>query len=108
MGLFDSAVVAATCKPTTEEEPESGEVATVKKADPYGTNREKNELVIDGPHGDFHVFRITIPIGKDGYYKDFPELDSEQAIKTVIDLITEVSEKDLCRQTGMVAGVGLN
>jgi hypothetical protein len=95
MGLFDSAVFAAACKPIAATDKESEEGATVKKTNPYGTNREKNELVIETHHGDFHVFRVTIPIGKDGYYKDFPDFDSEQAIKTVIDLITEVAEKDL-------------
>jgi hypothetical protein len=95
MGLFDSSAIASAYKLTTEIGSDNEEVIAVQPTNPYGTNQEKNELAMVPPPGDFHVFRITIPILKNGYYKDFPEFDGEQAITAIMELIAEVSETQL-------------
>lgn len=66
-------------------------VATVPN-DPYGTACKKNELAIVQTPGDFEIYRLTMPIGKDGTYKDFPDYDTGTAIESVMDMIGEIDE----------------
>jgi hypothetical protein len=88
MGLFDAAVIAAAFKTTTETNNNTGEWTVVKSANPYGTKLGKNELAIAALPGDFQIFRFTIPIKKNGDYKDFHEFDEIQAI-TTLELTTD-------------------
>ena len=66
--------------------------ATTAPSDPYGTSRKKNELAIAASPGDFEVYRLTMPIQKNGLYKDFPDYDAGAAIKAVMDMIGEIDE----------------
>jgi hypothetical protein len=95
MGLFDSVDIAAAFKTTAETDETTGEWTLVKPTDLYGTKREKNELAIAALPGDFQIYRFTIPILKNGKYKDFPEFGSVKAITTLMELITDIQETHL-------------
>jgi hypothetical protein len=95
MGLFDSAVIAAAFKTTTEPDDNTGEWTVVKPTNPYGTKRGKNELAIAALPGDFQIYKFIIPMKQNGNYKDFPEFDEIQAITTLMELTTDIRETQL-------------
>ena len=95
MGLFTTVAVAAAFKlkaATTSDMITDDVVEVLAPTDPYGTVRNKNELAKRAPPGDFEVFRLTMPILKNGTYKDFPDYDTGTAIKAVMDIIGEIDE----------------
>jgi hypothetical protein len=92
MGLFDSDAVASAFKTTSESADEGGEAITLQPSDPYGTKREKYELAVRPTPRDMQIYRFTIPIDKHGNYKDWPELGHQEAMTTVMEMISEMAE----------------
>jgi hypothetical protein len=52
----------------------------------------KNELAIAELPGDFQIYRFTIPILKNGKYKDFPKFTEVKAITTLMELTADIQE----------------